>query len=142
MTEREVLGRHFIMDAWGVTTDRANDPQLIKTVMIEAIDRCGATLIEFCIHPFNPVGLTATATLAESHMAIHTWPEKQYVALDLFFCGRGDPEAALTYVQVQLQATYCEIRVIDRGRVGTIPIIPNPSHPNPQSCERWRQAKT
>ena len=67
------------------------------------------------ISPLSPHGVTATATLAESHIAIHTWPEYGYFAADLFFCGKGKPKQAVKVLQTLLQAQKIEVREFDRG---------------------------
>ncbi len=109
------LGTHLIIDAWQAPADLLNDPERIRRALLDGIAAGEATLIDMCVHQFSPHGVTATATLAESHMAIHTWPELGYFAADLFFCGSGKPEAALKLLQVALQAKEFEIREFTRG---------------------------
>lgn len=75
----------------------------------------GATLIDLCVHQFSPHGITATATLAESHIALHTWPEFGYFAADLFFCGKGDPHRAMRSLQEALQAKQVRYTELKRG---------------------------
>ncbi|MGD1919204.1 MAG: S-adenosylmethionine decarboxylase, partial [Pleurocapsa sp.] len=58
------------------------------------------------------------ATLAESHIAIHTWPEHGYFAADLFYCGAGKPRLAATILQTALQAKQIKIREFNRGIFG------------------------
>ena len=62
---------------------------------------------------------TATATLAESHIAIHTWPEHGYFAADLFFCGAGRPERAMKVLQTELKARQIRIQELKRGFIPT-----------------------
>ncbi|NJL01855.1 MAG: adenosylmethionine decarboxylase [Spirulinaceae cyanobacterium SM2_1_0] len=109
------MGTHLVVDAWQAPADLLNDPDRIRTALMEAIERGEATLIDLCVHQFSPHGVTATATLAESHIAIHTWPEYGYFAADLFFCGSGKPEAAMALLQVALKAQQVEVRTIERG---------------------------
>ncbi|MDJ0549826.1 MAG: adenosylmethionine decarboxylase, partial [Microcystis sp. M49637_WE12] len=77
-----------------------------------------ATLIDLCVHQFSPHGVTATATLAESHIAIHTWPEHGYFAADLFFCGAGKPVVAMEILTKSLQAGEIKVRELTRGFPG------------------------
>lgn len=109
------LGTHLIIDAWQAPADLLNDPERIRRALLDGIAAGEATLIDMCVHQFSPHGVTATATLAESHIAIHTWPELGYFAADLFFCGSGKPEEALKLLQVALQAQKFEIREFTRG---------------------------
>jgi S-adenosylmethionine decarboxylase len=109
------MGTHLVVDAWGAPADLLNDPERIRRGMIEAIAAGEATLIDLCVHQFSPHGVTATATLAESHIAIHTWPEYGYFAADLFFCGRGKPVVAMEVLQKALQAKEMTMQETDRG---------------------------
>ena len=109
------VGTHLVADAWQAPAELLNDPDKIRSAMIEAIAAGEATLIDICVHQFSPHGVTATATLAESHIAIHTWPEHGYFAADLFFCGRGKPEEAMKVLQKALQAQQCNMREFERG---------------------------
>lgn len=109
------VGTHLVVDAWQSPGELLNDPERIRRALIDAITAGGATLIDLCVHQFSPHGVTATATLAESHIAIHTWPEFGYFAADLFFCGAGDPQRAMQLLQTALQAKQVVMREIPRG---------------------------
>jgi S-adenosylmethionine decarboxylase len=111
------VGTHLVVDAWQAPAELLNDPERIRQAMMEAISAGEATLIDMCVHQFSPHGVTATATLAESHIAIHTWPEYGYFAADLFFCGRGKPVEAMKVLAASLQVKKMEMREMDRGFV-------------------------
>ncbi|HEY9651869.1 MAG TPA: adenosylmethionine decarboxylase [Coleofasciculaceae cyanobacterium] len=109
------VGTHLVVDAWQAPEDLLNDPEGIRCALMDAISAGEATLIDMCVHQFSPHGVTATVTLAESHIAIHTWPEYGYFAADLFFCGRGKPEQAMQVLQTALRAQKVRLREIPRG---------------------------
>lgn len=109
------LGTHLIMDAWQCPPRLLNDPELIRAAILSAIEAGGATLIHLHVHPFSPHGVTATATLAESHIAVHTWPEYGYFAADAFFCGHGDPHRALELLREMLGAGQVRVTRMTRG---------------------------
>src|SRR4028118_1082259 len=109
------VGTHLVVDAWQAPEDLLNDPEGIRRALIDAISAGEATLIDLCVHQFSPHGVTATATLAESHIAIHTWPEHGYFAADLFFCGAGDPHRAMKVLQTALEAKQVELTEFTRG---------------------------
>ena len=117
------MGTHLVVDAWQAPAELLNDPEAIRKALIEAITAGQATLIDLCVHQFSPHGVTATATLAESHIAVHTWPEHGYFAADLFFCGVGDPKTAMKVLQTALQARQIKIQELQRGFV---PAVLNP----------------
>ena len=109
------MGTHLVVDAWGVPAIILNNADLIREALLKAISAGEATLIDMCVHKFSPYGVTATATLAESHIAIHTWPEYGYFAADLFFCGAGKPLIAMEVLQRELKASQVKSQQIDRG---------------------------
>jgi S-adenosylmethionine decarboxylase len=109
------LGTHLIMEAWQAPEDLLNDAERIRQALMDGIAAGEATLIDMCVHQFSPHGVTATATLAESHIAIHTWPEHGYFAADFFFCGRGKPVEAAKILQQALQAKQVKVHEIERG---------------------------
>lgn len=109
------MGTHLVVDAWQAPAELLNDAEKIRIALIEAIAAGEATLIDICVHQFSPHGVTATVTLAESHIAIHTWPEYGYFAADLFFCGSGKPKVAMKVLQQALQAKKVKIQEINRG---------------------------
>lgn len=116
------MGTHLLVDAWDVPSSILNDADQIRRALIKAVEAGEATLIDLCLHKFSPQGVTATATLAESHIAIHTWPEYGYLAADLFFCGVGKPLLAIQVLQQELQVIKVKVRSINRG-------IPQPQAP-------------
>jgi S-adenosylmethionine decarboxylase len=120
------VGTHLVLEAWQAPAELLNDPERIRRALIDAIDAGQATLIDLCVHQFSPHGVTATATLAESHIAIHTWPEHGYFAADFFFCGQGQPRVAMQVLQSALQAAQVEVKEFDRG-------FPEESGPTPQT---------
>ncbi|WP_017663360.1 adenosylmethionine decarboxylase [Baaleninema simplex] len=109
------IGTHLVVDAWESPTDLLNDPERIRGALVDAVSAGGATLIDLCVHQFSPHGVTATATLAESHIALHTWPEYGYFAADLFFCGKGNPQEALEFLTTALHAKKAKITELPRG---------------------------
>lgn len=109
------LGIHLIVEAWQAPAHLLNNPNIIRQALLKGIEAGEATLIDLCIHQFSPQGVTATATLAESHIAIHTWPEYGYFAADLFFCGQGKPQEALRILHTSLQAKQIKVQEIERG---------------------------
>ncbi|MEM6425917.1 MAG: polyamine aminopropyltransferase [Cyanobacteria bacterium P01_D01_bin.128] len=81
------LGRHILVEFHGCSAEILNDVPLIERSMIEAAQESGATLINSVFHHFSPFGVSGVIVIQESHLAIHTWPEYRYAAVDLFTCG-------------------------------------------------------
>jgi S-adenosylmethionine decarboxylase len=87
-------GTHLIVDLWGATN--LDDPGHIDAVLREAALATGATILHGHFHHFSPNGgVSGVLVLAESHVSIHTWPERDYAALDIFVCGDCNPYKAI-----------------------------------------------
>jgi len=87
-------GSHLIIDLW--EAKGLSDRELIETALIDAVNAAGATLLHIHLHTFEEGGgISGVAVLAESHISVHTWPEKGYAAFDIFMCGNAQPRKAL-----------------------------------------------
>ena len=87
-------GSHLIIDLWDA--EGLDDRDRIETALIDAVQAAGATLLHIHLHTFEEGGgISGVAVLAESHISVHTWPEKAYAAFDVFMCGDADPRKAL-----------------------------------------------
>jgi S-adenosylmethionine decarboxylase len=87
-------GSHLIIDLW--EAEGLNDRERIETALIDAVKEAGATLLHIHLHTFEEGGgISGVAVLAESHISVHTWPEKGYAAFDVFMCGDAEPRKAL-----------------------------------------------
>ena len=90
----EFAGTHLILDLWGAS--KLDDLTLMEATMREAVDVAGATLLHIHLHHFTPNGgISGVAVLAESHISVHTWPERNFAAFDIFMCGDAEPEKAI-----------------------------------------------
>ena len=83
-------GTHLLIDLSGA--ENLDDLPAIETALKEAALAGGATILNSDLHHFEPNGgVSGVVILAESHITIHTWPEKGFAALDVFMCGECDP---------------------------------------------------
>lgn len=90
----EFAGTHLIIDLWGAR--HLDDLPLMEQALRRAVTVAGATLLHIHLHHFTPNGgISGVAVLAESHISVHTWPERGYAAFDIFMCGNAQPELAL-----------------------------------------------
>lgn len=83
------LGRHILVEFFGCSSEILNEVSIIEKGMVNAAEKAGATVINSTFHHFSPYGVSGVVVIQESHLAIHTWPEYQYAAVDLFTCGES-----------------------------------------------------
>lgn len=113
---REALGFHLLLELYDCPFDRLNDRAVVEAVVREAAVDAGVTIVESAFHEFSPHGVSGVLVIAESHISIHTWPEKGYAAVDLFTCGeRPVLERAAANLVQRLGATTHAARLIERG---------------------------
>lgn len=116
MEEYSTFGRHVAMDAWGVPFDLLNNAEELKKYMIQAAESCGASVLSVQAQKFDPQGVTVLVMLSESHLSIHTYPEKGFAALDCYTCGHTvDPQIAIDYMIEYLQPSQAFAKVLKRG---------------------------
>jgi S-adenosylmethionine decarboxylase len=107
-------GTHLIVDMWGAS--HLDDEARLRRAMLDAVDAAGATLLHLHLHLFTPYdGITGVAVLAESHISVHTWPEKGYAAFDIFMCGDAEPQRAADVLVAALKPARSEFRELRRG---------------------------
>lgn len=91
-------GTHLIIDLWEAS--RLDDLTVMEQAMRDSVREAGATLLHIHLHHFTPNGgISGVAVLAESHISVHTWPEKGFAAFDVFMCGDAKPEKAIPVLE-------------------------------------------
>ena len=95
------------------------NPKEIKRILIAACKKAQNSPLKISIHKFEPRGITGIVLLAESHISIASWPEINYLAIDIFTCGeKAMPHKALEYLKKEFQPKKVEIKEIKRGNLG------------------------
>ena len=107
-------GKHLLIDLWGAS--HLDDIDYIRTTLENIVNECNATLLHIHLHQFTENGgISGVALLAESHVSIHTWPERDYAALDVFMCGQVSPAAAVPVLRKAFQPTSLQVKNYKRG---------------------------
>jgi S-adenosylmethionine decarboxylase len=107
-------GDHIIIDLWGAS--RLDDLELMETTLLTAVQEIKATLLHIHLHHFQPNGgISGVAVLAESHISVHTWPEKGYAAFDVFSCGDSIPEKAIDVLKIAFNPEKTIVSALQRG---------------------------
>ena len=108
--------KHLLLELYRCDSEKLNDESFLRCVLNRASKLANATVLNLISNKFEPQGVTAIALLAESHISIHTWPESNYSAVDIFTCGRNMlPELASQYLIEALQAEEHSMRIIERN---------------------------
>ena len=107
-------GDHMLVDLWGAKS--LDDLLVIKKTLRAAVKACGATLLHIHLNQFSQGGgISGIALLAESHMSIHTWPERGFASFDVFTCGSCQAENTLTVLKNYLSPDQVESVIYKRG---------------------------
>jgi S-adenosylmethionine decarboxylase len=111
---KEVAGRHLIIDL--IDAYELNNDAVIRQAMHDCVKECGATLLHIHTHVFEPNGgISGVAVLAESHISVHTWPERNYAAFDVFMCGDAQPRKAVAILKAAFNAAEARVTEVLRG---------------------------
>ena len=109
-------GTHLILDLWD--GEHFDDAVVIELALRRAVQAAGATLLHLHLHEFTAGGgISGVAVLAESHISIHTWPERGYAAIDVFMCGSAAPHMAVPVLRHMFKARRIAICEQMRGVV-------------------------
>ena len=122
-TERhaqQYLGRHILAEFFECDPNVLNNPELVEKYMLQAALECGATVVNKCFHLFAPHGVSGVVIISESHLAIHTWPEYGYAAVDLFTCGEQcDPKVSYEFLKEKFNSRDAKYSQLNRGLMDT-----------------------
>lgn len=110
------LAWHTLIDYHDCDLARLTDPEGLRTALLEAISAAGGTYVTDIFHQFSPHGLSGVVVIAESHVAIHTWPEHRFAAVDVFSCSPSlDQELIISRFGAWLGAEWRRIDPRERG---------------------------
>ncbi|UCF32025.1 MAG: S-adenosylmethionine decarboxylase proenzyme [bacterium] len=112
----KALGRHILVEYYDCDPGILNDRDFIEGSMKDAARKAGATIVDSIFQRFSPHGISGVVVIAESHLAIHTWPEYGYAAVDLFTCGKNvDPWVAHELLRKAFRAGNTQEKELLRG---------------------------
>lgn len=112
----QALGRHILCEAYGCDPEVLNDRKVVEQIMVDAALKTGAEVREVAFHKFSPQGVSGVVVISESHLAIHTWPELGYAAIDVFTCGETvDPWVACDHLTKSFRAQDVKAEEHTRG---------------------------
>ncbi|MCT4581739.1 MAG: adenosylmethionine decarboxylase [Flavobacteriales bacterium] len=117
----QTLGFHTLIELHGCDAKKINDTALVEKTLLEAAKIASLSVVNTTIHHFNPIGVSGVIVIKESHIAIHTWPEYKYVALDFFTCNESyELTEALAYIKTIFEAEIMELKEVKRGTINQL----------------------
>ncbi len=112
------LGQHHLAEFYDCCVNSINDVDVVRQAMVEAAKLANATIVTEVFHEFNPHGISGVVVIAESHFAIHSWPEHACVSVDLFTCSeKMDPAKAIEYLRQTFKAQRVQLQKINRAQI-------------------------
>ncbi len=97
--------KHILFELRGCPSELLDDVEFVVLSLQVSSVHANSELIDINFHKFEPQGVTGLALLADSHISIHTWPEKGLAMCDIFTCGvDSTPELAVEYLSKQFQS--------------------------------------
>ena len=110
------LAKHLLLELKDCNTELLNNIEYLKNVLTEVAVQIGATVIKDSFYQFSPQGISGVIIIAESHISIHTWPEHNYAAVDVFTCGDViEPRNAVKPLADKLKARSTSYIELKRG---------------------------
>ena len=112
----DTLGRHYIVEASGCDPEVLKSVEKVEQIMVKAAEKAKVQVWSISFHRFRPHGVSGVVVISESHLSVHTWPEFQYVALDIYTCGKkAKPDDAVEYAIQMFGANSVHVTEITRG---------------------------
>jgi len=110
----KALGRHVLVEMW--EADNLNDAEALERGLREAVGAIDGTMLDVRVVEFPVHGVTGVAIIAESHIAVHTWPEHGYAAVDIFTCNlEADVGAGIDALRKHLLPQRVQVTEVARG---------------------------
>jgi len=110
------LGKHVLIELNDCNKDLINDIEYLRMTLSEVARQIGATVIKDTFYQFTPQGVSGVVLIAESHISVHTWPEYNYAAVDVFTCGDViEPRNAVKLLAEKLKSKSTTFIEIKRG---------------------------
>ncbi len=118
--ELHALGTHLLVELRDCKPGCISNVKQVTDAMVGAAKAANATIVDVSFHEFNPFGISGMVIIAESHLSIHTWPEYNYAAVDIFTCGDViNPGDAARYLIERFESSNPSIVEIKRGLIST-----------------------
>ena len=110
------LGKQLVLELYECPLEIIDNQHIVEQALLATAAAIQATVVDIVFHKFSPQGVSGVVVIMESHIAIHTWPEYGYAAVDIFTCGDMDLAPGVEVIRTLLQAGRVEEQLIFRGK--------------------------
>jgi len=116
LTQVDALGYHYIIEASGCDPKILGDPVKLREILLRAAKEAKMDIRIVHFYKFSPTGVSGMVIVTGSHISIHTWPENEYAAIDVYICGNtSEPEKAIEVILGEIKAEHAHITEVQRG---------------------------
>lgn len=112
----DTVGAHVLADFWGCQFEKLDDAELLMNSLRQAALSAKMTILGEESYKFSPQGFTGLLLLSESHISIHTYPERGYAAIDVYTCGGGMTQKAIDFLKEVLEPAQVHEMQVRRGQ--------------------------
>ena len=115
----EPIGTHYIVEFLGCDPERIATVEAVRPVLEEAVRASKATAVHWAFHQFEPDGMSAAVLITESHLCVHSWPDRAYMSADVFTCGDTMvPDRAIEVMAEGFGSETVQTSIMERGAGG------------------------
>lgn len=107
------LAKHILLDLYDCDFDLINSVEFVESALTKAVGISGCEILNKYFHKFSPQGVTGIICVCESHFSIHTWPEHNYCAIDIFCC-KDKTEKSIEFLKKSFKAKKTKTRIMER----------------------------
>lgn len=109
------VGTHVLGEVYGCPKEFLDKKKVVRSIVLSVVRDAKLNSLGDKFHQFKPCGVTGIVLLAESHISIHTWPEKNMATIDIFTCGEeGDAEKAFDLLCERLKPGRTVKKIVER----------------------------
>lgn len=108
------MAYQLLVDLYGCNQSVLDNIEDIQKIARDSVDQIGASIVEECVHKFEPIGVSYIAVITTSHFSIHTWPENGYASVDIFSCKEMIPQKLAQSLQEAFGAIEMKSQLVER----------------------------
>lgn len=114
--KNKIMGGHYVLDFFGCSLNQLDSMKFWQKNLGKAARAADMEILKSHFHKFEPHGITGFLLLSTSHISVHTWPEHNFAACDVFSCSSDEyTKKAVDYLKKIIAHKKCETEYFGRG---------------------------